>query len=227
MTTLAQLQTRCRDRADMEGSFISDSELTSYINASYAELYDLLVAAYEDYFITGPTSFSLTSSDNGVYALPSDFYKLKAVDFLIGGEYATIYPYDWNRRNQFTQATLRSRAYDFRVSYRIIGTNLRLEPRDDATGDYQLWYVPSYTALSDDTDVINTTISRNNWEEYIVIDCAIKMLAKEESNTAHFEKEKRAMIDRIESMSGERDVDQPERVSDVSNRSDDTWWSGY
>ena len=98
-----------------------------------------------------------------------------------------------------------------------------MEPRDDAVGDYQLWYVPSYTALSADGDAIDTIISRNNWEEYIVIDCAIKMLAKEESSTVHFEREKAEMIKRLEAMAGERDIDQPERVADVDSRPDDLW----
>ena len=226
-TTLSNIRDRCRQRADMVNSqFVSDTELLNFINASYAELYDLLVQTYEDYFVTSET-FTLTTSDSGIRALPSGFYKLKGVDYSIGGEFVTLYPYNWNTRNRWQRSTNR---YNLRGSdrkYKILGSNLRIEPRDDATGSYQLWYVPSYTALADDADNISSIITQNNWEEYIVIDAAIKMLEKEESNTAHLEREKKAFIKRVESAAGERDVDQPERVSDVGTHDYLNHWDDY
>lgn len=221
-TTLSDLRTRARQRADMVNSqFISDSELTSFINASYAELYDLLIQTYEDYFVSSET-FTLASSDAGVRALPSDFYKLKGVDYDLNGSYVTLYPYDWNTRNLRQQSVSSLYRRDFDLSYRVMGSNLRLEPRDNATGSFQLWYVPSYTALSADSDTVDSNITRNNWEEYIVIDTAIKMLAKEESSTNHLIYEKQQMVKRIEASAMDRDVDQPERISDVNHRND--WW---
>jgi hypothetical protein len=96
-----------------------------------------------------------------------------------------------------------------------MGSNLRIEPRDNATGVYQLWYIPIYTPLTSDSDTLNAFISNNGWEEYIVLDVAIKMLNKEESQTSHLVKEKDLLVKRINSMAGDRDVDQPERISDV------------
>jgi hypothetical protein len=217
-TALSALRTRCRQRADMVNSqFVSDSELNSFINASYAELYDLLVQTYEDYFVTSE-SFTLTTSDSGVRALAADFYKLKGVDYQLNGEFITLYPYNWNTRNLRQRAVNRLYMGDYDLSYKVLGSNIRFEPSDNATGTFRLWYIPSYTALSADGDNVDSVISRNNWEEYIVIDAAIKMLEKEESNTQHLEREKRAMIMRINSAAGDRDADQPERVSDVSRQ---------
>jgi hypothetical protein len=219
--TLSDLQTRARQRSDMvNSSFISDAELLSMINASYAELYDLMVQTYEDYYITSST-FTLTSSDNGIEALPADFSKLKGVDYSVGGDYITLYPYNWNTRNS-RQYNRRVRT-DYNRTYKILGSDLRIEPRDNATGDYQLWYIPSFTPLVATTDTVDSQMTRNGWEEYIVVDVAIKMLAKEESNTAHLEREKKALKQRIESAAGDRDADQPEYVSDVGNR-DFTGW---
>lgn len=213
-TTLAQLKTRSRERVDKENStYISDSELTSYINASYAELYDLLIESYEDYFITGPTSFSLTTSDAGVSALPSDFYKLKGIDYQSGGDFLALHTYNWNERNSRNRQNRLNRNRDYIRTYRIIGDNVRIEPDDNAVGDYRIWYVPAFTALSSDSDVVNSTITRNNWEEYIVIDAGIKMLNKEESNATHLEREKKNMTGRIIRMASERDIDQPERIT--------------
>lgn len=218
MTTLADIKNRARRRADMVNSqFISDAELLDFINASYAELYDLIVQTYEDYFVTS-TTFTLTSSDAGIYTLPSNFYKLKGVDYELGGNYTTIYPFKWNTRNLRQRAINRLYAGDYDLSYKLLASTIRFEPSDNATGNFQIWYIPAYTALSDDTDVIDTVITRSNWEEYIVIDAAIKMLAKEESSTTHLERAKKDIIKRLESAAGDRDVDQPESIMDVNRR---------
>jgi hypothetical protein len=219
--TLSDLQTRARQRSDMvNSSFISDAELLSMINSSYAELYDLMVQTYEDYYITSST-FTLTSSDSGVEALPTDFSKLKGVDYSVGGDYISLYPYNWNTRND-RQYNRRVRT-DYNRTYKILGSNLRIEPRDNATGDYQLWYIPSFTPLVSTTDIVDSQMTRNGWEEYIVVDVAIKMLAKEESNTAHLVAEKKALKQRLAAAAGDRDADQPEYVSDV-NRQPDGYW---
>ena len=118
MTTLADIKNRARRRADMVNSqFISDAELLDFINASYAELYDLIVQTYEDYFVTS-TTFTLTSSDAGVYTLPSNFYKLKGVDYELGGNYTTIYPFKWNTRNLRQRDINRLYAGDYDLSYK-------------------------------------------------------------------------------------------------------------
>lgn len=222
-TTLADIRNRARRRADMVNSqFVSDTELLDFINASYAELYDILVQTYEDYFVQSE-SFTLSSSDNGVRALPSDFYKLKGVDYQLGGDFITLYPYDWNTRNFRQRAVNRLYLGDYDLTYRVVGSNLRFEPRDNATGTFQHWYIPAYTPLVSDSDNIDSVITRNNWEEYIVIDAAIKMLAKEESNTNHLIYEKQQIMKRIEAAAGDRDVDQPERVSDV-RRTEIDWY---
>jgi len=227
MATLADIRNRARRRSDMvDSQFISDTELLDFINASYAELYDLLIQTYEDYFVTS-TTFTLTNTDSGIKALPADFYKLKGVDYSLGGNYTTLYPFDWNTRNLRQRAVNKLYAGDYDLSYKLLGSNIRFEPSDNASGDYQLWYIPAYTALASDTDAIDTVITRNNWEEYIVIDAAIKMLAKEESSTTHLERAKSALIKRIESSAGDRDVDQPERVSDVNRNEFFDEWVDY
>ena len=65
MATLATLRNRVRQRADMENNnFVSDSEVNQYINSSYAELYDLLVAKFEDYYVADPLEFAISSGSS-------------------------------------------------------------------------------------------------------------------------------------------------------------------
>lgn len=215
--TLAQLRTRARRRADMENSnFVSDAELTDFINSSYSELYDVMVTRYEDYYVGTPTSFSLSAGTN-TYSLPSDFYKLRGVDYKADGQdFIELYTYNWNERGRRNNP-LHSLAYSrVNLTYRIVGSSLYILPEDNAAGDYQLWYIPSFTPLSSDSDLVDSHIARNGWEEYIVVDAARKMLIKEESDIRPLLAEKDALLKRIESASANRDIDQPERISDVT-----------
>ena len=207
--TLAELRVRCRQRSNMEKSpFISEPELNAYINSSFAELYDLLVSKFEDYYTTTST---FTISSGNTEALPSDFYKLRGVDFqLDANNWVSVKKFVFAKRNTINR-TLRSDSAN-EIQYRIVGSNLHIEPSDNATGNYQLWYTPVYTPLSADTDTVDGV---NGWEEYIVIDVAAKMLAKEESSTTHLDNEKAAMHARIDNMAQNRDSGQPESITDT------------
>lgn len=56
----------------------------------------------------------------------------------------------------------------------------------------------------------------NGWEEYIVVDAAMKCLQKEESDVSVLMAEKSALKQRIEAMASNRDAGKPERITDVN-----------
>jgi len=213
-TTLAALRNRAKRRADMLNSkFVSDAEWNQYISDSYAELYDLLVSKFEDYYIADPLIFSITGS-NYTYALPADFYKLKGVDKSLSGagDWYTLRPFMFEDRNARRTAT-RFRGLYPAIRYKILGEELFLSPDDQATGTYRMWYVPRYTALTSDASTVDGV---NGWEVYIETDAAIKALQKEESDVSVLMAMKAALIKRIEDMAANRDVGEPDRVTDVS-----------
>jgi hypothetical protein len=226
-TSLSQLRTEARQRADMEDSeFVSDSELTIYINDSYSELYDLLVSKFADYYVKTPASpptFTVARGDS-TYALPSDFYKLIGVDRQSNGsDYYTIRPYMFEERNSRNNTELYRGAHP-KVRYRIIGAYLKFTPESEAAGNYRIWYVPNYTALSATSDTID--VHTDKWKQFIVVSTAIKMLQKEESDVTVLLNEKAELKRRIEEMAANRDVGEPERVTDVTaSLSDDFLFS--
>lgn len=55
----------------------------------------------------------------------------------------------------------------------------------------------------------------NGWEEYAVVWAAIKMLTKEESDTAAQERQLGRLRMRLEEMAEERDIGEPEEVTDI------------
>jgi hypothetical protein len=206
--TLAQLRTNARNRADMSNSsFISDSELNSYINSSIAELKDLLISAYDsDYDVQSVTFSATTGTDS--YALPNGtnysaapaFYKLKGVDIQEGSEWKSLKPFNFNERNRKTK-----------LRYRLVGDNIMFSNLE-SNYTVKLWYIPVATTLTLDADTLNDL---NKFSEFVEISAAIKMLQKEESDITSLMADREKQEQRIIRMAQNRDVGQPESVSDI------------
>jgi hypothetical protein len=204
-TTRQRLRERAQLRADMENTnFISSTEWNDIINTSYRELYDILVGTYADYYSSSATFTLAGGSGGNTYSLPADFYKLRGLDYYIGSgtnPWREVPRYNFEDRNKLW----------FR-SYARMGSVIRVLPEAHAGGDYKIWYIPQPTALTDDAHTVEGV---NGWEEYIVIDAAIKALNKEESDVSALMAEKAAILKRVESMASESDANRPATVADI------------
>jgi hypothetical protein len=220
--TLLELKNRARQRSDMESSeFVSDTELVGYINSSLAELYDLLVAAYgEDYFID---EFDITTASNtAAYDLPDDFYKLKGVDAKINtSDWFTVRPFNFNERNR-NQDVAWGLTAGPNIRYRLLDAQIKFSPVPEGIYSVKLWYVPLAPILAADDDTFNDL---NQYAEYVIIDAAIKMLIKEESDVSVLMNQKMAMKRRLEEMSLNRDAGQPESISDIYAENNEFWFT--
>lgn len=219
--TLLELRTRARQEANMENSqFVTDSEMLYYMNSSAAELYDLLVQAYgNEYYVS-----SLTTSCTGnldYINLPSDFYKLLGVDMYDGDKYYTLKRFNFNERNKFLNGV----SFGVNTQYRIQGDQIKFIPTPTDNRACILWYIPKFTKMTLDSSTIDGI---NGWEEYVVIDCVIKMLEKEESDSTPFIMRKNDMLKRIQKLSEDRDVGSPLQTTDVTiERLDVFGFGGY
>lgn len=209
---LQDIMLAVRQRSDMEDTeFITDPELISYINSSLTELYDILVSKFEDYYTLEPVVLSITSGNTA--QLPSDFYKLRGLDRdLGGGDYAAMERFNFNERHRRDVSTIRSALKAADHQYRILGNKLIVTPKQTAQGNYQLWYIPQCPKLVNATDVADVIAG---WEEYVVVDAAIKCMQKEESDVSVLLMQKQQLKQRIEEMAQNRDVDQPEQITDI------------
>jgi hypothetical protein len=219
------MKDRVRDRADMKNSkFVEDPELVQYINASYQELYDILVQSFEDYYTLPPLPLSIPSGQD-YFDLPLDFYKLRGVDAALdnGSDFYTMSPFNFARRNRKGQSLVRLDLIQYDKNYRIVGNRLYITPPERAPGNYRIWYVPKATTLQLDTDTLDGI---NGWEEYVVVDAARKCLLKEESDTAvnFLTMEKEALKKRIKDASQRRDAGMPKTITDITLVNSDEWW---
>lgn len=214
--TLEQLRLESRQRADMKNStFVTESELTGYINNSISELHDILIQAYGGDYYINEASFT-TSAQKTQYALADvitsdDFYKLRGVDAKLNkAQWFTLKPFNFNERNR-NQLT----GLDFgivQVRYRLVGSNITFTPIPDDGVDVKMWYIPLAQTLVNDTDEYDDI---NNYSEYIIVDAAIKMMQKEESDVSVLMSQKKALKRRIEEASNNRDAGSGDSISDI------------
>jgi hypothetical protein len=104
-----------------------------------------------------------------------------------------------------------------------MGSTLVIAPPANCAGSYRYFYVPRWTNLVNDTDLVPDALTIGGWHEYIVVDMAIKCLAKEESDTTVLEGRKLALLRRIESESANRDASEQDFVVDPGFSSFGGW----
>lgn len=235
VVTVSDVMSLVRQEADMVNSqFVADPELISYISASYKELYDLLVGAYgEDYYGATPVTIT-TDGTNDRYNLPDGtlysgapaFYKLLGVDLQLSTGpqgYITLKTFPLSERNKYSTPNFASFWGFTNMRYRLFANQLMLNPLPAAGQNIRLWYVPRPSNLTASTDTLDGI---SGWEEYVVVDAAIKCKDKEESDCSVLMARKQALKERIESIAANRDPGTAAKTVDVYN---DTGWGndGY
>lgn len=223
-------------RADkLNSKFLTTDEWNSNINQSAYELYDILVTKFgDDYFMAPSIIFSTTGAKN--YPLPDGalsflntstntvtvapaLYKLIGVDcgVAVGNNaWVTLPRFNWIDRNRFVYPQLQANALGvFNLSYRQMGNQLWFIPNPSAGQFIQVWYVPVLAQMLKDTDMMAFDIS--GWVEYVIVDTAIKALEKEESfeQADALKMNKAALLERISTTAANRDVGQPNTVSNT------------
>lgn len=226
--TVAELITSIRQRADMEGSsFVSDGELVDYINQSIAELHDLLIGLYEDYYVES-VSFSipegnpttLPDGDSSGSNFPSNkgFYKALGVDIEKGGVKRNVPRYMFSERNAFGGADWGAGCSA--LHYAIQGDKIRFIPETTSGGTVTLWYAPEPQFFSGPSDTETLSVKARHiargYEEFIILDCAIKCLFKEESDVTVLMGQRELVRSRIREAAATRDAASPMRIADVS-----------
>ena len=205
--TLSYLKEQVRARADQQNSlFINDTELLGYINGSASALYDMLVEAAEDYYVD-KVVIPIVQGTNE-YDLPEDFYKVLGVDYYVNSKPVPMSRFNFRDRHLYNYLDARPEI----VRYAIWGQQLVFKPMAPNIASVNLWYVPRITLLVNDADTLDGV---NGWEEFIILDAAIKCMVKEESDPTVLVNQLNAVKDRIKTMSKDRDQGEPRTTTDI------------
>lgn len=223
---LSDIRTLAQQESDMVNStFISTAEWNSYINQSYFELYDIIRQKFgNDYY--SKTSQIVTDGVNQLFTFPVDFLALLLVELQIAtNQFVTLKRFNLAEKNRFAVPNSQSAFGMTDLRYRPNGNSILFSPLPSANQTIQLWYVPRLALLVADSDVAD---GLSGWLEYVVVDVAIKALAKEESDTSVMMARKAGLIQRIEAAAENRDIAQPQTVTDnfCSSGFEDGMWPG-
>lgn len=222
-------------RADkLNSQYLTTDEWNSNINQSQYELYDILTTKFGDnYFFAPPIYIPLTGLD--YYPLPDGsnypvngvpspaLFKLSGVDGNISGAQAGVNAgwvplarFNWSDRDKYTTFPGQAGALNniYQMAYRQMGNLLHVIPANN-NQLLRVWYVPIMTQLLQDTDMLNFSLS--GWSEFIIVDAAMKAMVKEKSldKWNALNANKSLLIERIETTAANRDVDQPNAVSNT------------
>lgn len=222
--SLYELRLRAKQAADRENSqFLTVSEWNFNINQSAKEYYDLLITAYEDYFVAPRVLFA-TDGTNAQFDLPNGqnysgapaLYKLYGVDCGLDASnnaWISLKKFTFIERNRYVFPQINSTFLGvFNLQYRMLGNKIEFIPTPSGNQFIGLWYYPRLPAMLADTDALD---GFGGWTEYVILDAAIKALRKEESDTSLLNAQKMALMKRIEEVAQNRDAGQPDCISDT------------
>lgn len=245
---LGYLRYHSKLRADkLHSNYLTDDEWNFNINQSANRLYDLLIRKFGDkYFLAPPLVIDSTSvilqqgslayivNPNGsnypVNGVPAPaLFKLAGVDASSGAAasanqnaWFTLPVFNWIDRNRYNTLQLAGTVSSiYGLSYCPNGNNIYFIPFPNNAQSLQLWYVPMLTQMLKDTDMMPFSIS--GWSELVIIDAGIKALIKEESydQAQKLIDERSNIIERIETTAPNRDVGQPNVISNTRSSSGD------
>lgn len=222
--SLGEIRLRAQQASDLENSgFVSMPEWNFYINQSAKEYYDLLITAYEDYFIAPVLRFA-TNGSSQFYDLPNGqnysgvkpFYKLYGVDCGLDNSnnaWVSLKKFNFIERNRYVFPQINSTFLGvFNLQYRLLGDQIEFIPTPSANQYIGLWYFPRLPALLKDTDSLD---GFSGWTEYVIVDAAIKAVRKQEGDTTLLNAQKMMLKQRIEQTAQNRDAGQPDNISDT------------
>jgi len=190
------------------------------------------LAAYNGTFVvtSGPTSttFTYTNPTSGLAAdgggtaavTAQPFYKLIGVDHQItgtpgapNGVYVRVHKFKQAERNQYSFPIWNSRWYgNIVLKYHLQNNQLWLIPLPPGGRTIRVYYAPRFIPLVNDSDTFDGV---NGWEEYVIADVMIKVLAKEESDVSVPIAIKRDLLERIKDIADTRDIGTPSTVVDI------------
>lgn len=234
-------------RADkLNSNYLTLDEWNFNINQSADELGDILTTKFgDDYFFAPPLIIPLVGQD--YYPLPDGsnysgapaIFKLNGVDGNISGSgygpnagWIPLARFNWSDRDKYTTWPNQSGALTNiqQMSYREMGSNLHIIPAN-SNQLIRLWYVPIRSRMLLDTDML--PFSYSSWSEYVINDAAKKAMIKEESleKWSALDNANTIIRERIETTAANRDVGQPNAVSNVRATMGDpgfsNWGNGY
>lgn len=221
--TLTQLIAEVRQRADCEGDpHITDAEVTRFINQSCQALQALLIDIDESEFMSWE-DLTTTPGDPllSLATLPwtdteQGLYKLAHVHATVSGQVLELERWTFERYTLYQNASSWG-VPQMPVSYRLIrdklgSPSLMFAPTPQSAYPIRVFYYTPFVDLVNGSDTFD---GRAGWEEWVVLDAAIKCLVKSQEPIRDVQTEREKVEARIRDQMRTPDLDRPSQVRDT------------
>lgn len=199
--TLAQLQAAVQHRGAYERSNdITLALIAEFLNEAIAELWDLIVEKWADYYTISTTFPFVAGTDS--YQLPGGFYKLRKVELQWDSTptWCRMETHDLAIAHEFVNVSNR------RYSYRLQAGYLVFVPVPATAETIRIYYIPCAPVLVGSADAIDGI---NGYEE-LVIQLSLKRCKdREELDTSTIDREIARLTARIRTAADGRDATEP------------------
>lgn len=202
---------------------VTDAELTTMVNLALGNLDLLLATQYEDYRLTTFYASIVGGVGGNKIPLPTDFLKLRGVDFGSPNQWITLYGFGLQERNRYGNPLvsmfvpyLNGAARSIRVMDQFI----YVEPALVAAGQYQVWYTPKFQPLVNPTDPLPLYMDAEGWVEYAVSSSGVKIYTKLLLNPEGFLADRQYYEDVVRNGAANRMSNGPKVMTNVRNISD-------
>jgi hypothetical protein len=210
--TLTNMLLDVRQRTNQENStFVTDAELTEYLNQELAELWSLLVLNEGQPHYRASASYVVTAG-TPIQPLPADFWAAQEVTGTFGGETYQLQPFMAAEHGSLMSPNVFAAGCAF---YRIQAGNIEFRPASSFTAT--LYYAPVQPRLVNPGDPFD---GFNGYEVAAIYGVCATVLAKEESDPRFYQGQKDRILAQIAKAAQHRDMSNPERVSETIPRDD-------
>jgi hypothetical protein len=209
--TLANLVADVRQRTNMEESeFVTDDEITEYLNQELAELHGRLTMGEGHPHFLSTTTISVTVGTT-LYALPADFWKVVRMVATVDSITRDMEPFMEGERASLLNTQYFTATFCGGPRYRVQGDNVEILPVNRALS-VELRYIQTCPRLVEDSDTVD---GFNGYEVAALHGACAMVKEKEQTNPSFFIGLKERVYQLIDAMAAQRDASHPERVTDV------------
>lgn len=189
-TATSALMLAARRYADEDGISAGNSDDTAvkaFLNDAYAELWDEVILATGDHFLTSQ-DFTISTAGT-TYAFSTDslnVYQVRGIDRNPSDDHPeTVLPFEFSERN-VQQCRM----------FLVQGAAIRIEPKSLSVGDYRLWYMDGPATLDDGPPDVQVDDRVDRWHDFIEMRAGQKILEKQESDASHLARILAQYVDR-------------------------------
>lgn len=207
--TLTNLLSDIRQRTNLENStFVTDTELTEYLNQELAELWTRLFLSEGQPHQRLSQIIAVTAGTT-LYSLNADFYAAQEVTASLGGAVISLHPF-MPLEHAYLQSAGASGAIG-PVCYRIQAAQIEFLPASQAF-TATVYYTPACPRLVSGSDTFD---GYNGYEMAAVHGACATALAKAARDPSFYLGQRERTYALIDAASARRDNSHPERVQDV------------